>query len=85
MACGQGQGEIAVQRQGVIEGFRGACLRTKDAINSKLILLCSFRAVSSERSAYTCINHVPRALHAHAKPGPRWGSALLRNLAWSWL
>ena len=48
MACSQGQGEVAVQRQSLIEGFRSACLRTEDAINSQLVPFCSFWTVSSD-------------------------------------
>jgi hypothetical protein len=58
MARSQGQGELAVQRQSLIQGFRGAHLKTEDAIDSELIPLCSFWSLSRKRFAGTRINHV---------------------------
>jgi len=41
IARSQGHGEIAVQRQSLIQGFHGARLRTEDAINIELIPIYS--------------------------------------------
>ena len=76
MACSQGQGEVAVQRQSLIEGFRSACLRTEDAINSQLVPFCSFWTVSSDWSTGTRINHIGslscKLLRRNAPIRPEW-------------
>ena len=57
-ACGQRQSEIGVQPQSRIEPFWCARLRAKDAIDSPLILFCSFETAGREGFAGARVNRV---------------------------